>query len=295
MKDFEEIKNLLGVDGKVCEGKELSTYKGGGHAFVFVPKNVDEFVKIYSALKEKRKDIYVLGGGSNTIISDGYCKSAIISTRELNGIYVLGDRLICECGASIAKAIKIGREHSLGGLEFLSGIPCTVGGAVRMNAGAFLSQTGDYVQKITILTHDNESCHKYFAKEIFKEDLRFSYRKGVEKTILSAEFSLEKKDVETSLNESRTFLRLRRQKQPVLPSCGSVFKNGSIASGKLIEECGLKGLVRGGAQISDKHANFIVNIGGGTASDYLELAEICENAVMEKFGIELQREFVVLD
>ncbi len=295
MKDFEDIKNLLGVDGKICEGKCLSTYKGGGRAFVFMPKSVCEFVKIYNALKEENKDIYVLGGGSNTIIKDGFCRSAIISTRELNKVFVDGDSVICECGASVSSITKIVRENGLGGLEFLSGVPCSIGGAIRMNAGAFSSQIKDYIDEISILSVD---CENSKNAEIINKKGNFgeySYRNGERNIVLKAVLKLRKMPSEESLALSKKYVGERRKRQPSLPSVGSIFKNGKVASGKLIEECGLKGMQIGGAQISNVHANFIVNVDSGSADDFLALAKLCQNRVYDEFGIILEKEFEIVE
>lgn len=310
MKDFESIKNLLGVDGKICEGKELSTYKGGGRAFVFMPKNEGEFVKIYSALKEKNRDIYILGGGSNTIIRDGFCRRAIISTRRLDKVEVVGNSVICECGASVASVIKIAREHNLGGLEFLSGVPCSVGGAIRMNAGAFFAQTNDYLAEITVLNGDYEKITHIESESTTRDgDLNahterikingygrgYSYRNGEKNIVLEATLKLRKMSKEESVALSKKYVDERRKRQPNLPSVGSVFTNGKVASGMLIEKCGLKGVRIGGAQISQKHANFIVNVGGGSTSDFLALVDLCKRRVFDKFGVMLEEEFVLVD
>lgn len=295
MKDFEDIKNLLGVDGKICEGKELSTYKGGGRAFVFMPKNAKEFVKIYSALKEEGKDVYVLGGGSNTIIKDGYCRRAIISTRELNKVFVDGGRVICEGGASVANVIKTARGFDLGGLEFLSGVPCSVGGAIRMNAGAFSSQTSDYLDEITILNGDCGNLCCIEKIDINGGNNKYAYRNGEQNIVLKAVLKLIVMPSIESIALSKKHVDDRRKHQPNLPSVGSVFKNGKVASGKLIDECGLKGVRIGGAQISQKHANFIVNVGGGKACDFLALVKLCKSIVFDKFGIMLEEEFEIVD
>lgn len=295
MRICEKAAKESGVPFELWGADKISTYKGGGEAFVFLPNTLEEFAKVYAFLKGENADVFILGGGSNVIVKDGLCSKICICTSRLNKIKITENRVECECGAQVSNVIKRAREKGLGGLEFLSGVPCTAGGAVRMNAGAFSSQIGDYISKIDILTCDNANCDTYTVKQLCKDDLRFSYRKGIGEIVLRAEFSLEKTDEKTSLAATAEYLKIRRQRQPCLPSCGSVFKNGDVPSGKLIEECGLKGKIIGGAQISDKHANFIVNVKGGSAADYLALVNICENAVKEKFGVELQREFVVLD
>lgn len=196
-----------------------------------------------------------------------------------------GEKAVCEGGASVAKITFEGRKRGLGGLEFLSGVPCTLGGALKMNAGAFSSQIGDYVTKIDVLNLDCANFDKNRIqnniREISINSKDLAYRKGVDGIVLKAELKLEKKSAEQSINEAREFLRKRQDKQPSLPSLGSVFKNGKIPSGKLIDDCGLKGVKIGGAQVSQKHANFIVNVGGASAKDYLALVALCKKKSLQ--------------
>lgn len=295
MLNFENLAKKLNVCGRFMRAVDLSTYKGGGEAFVFLPSNMEEFVKTANFLRNEQIEFSVLGGGSNMLVNDGICKHVFVSTRMLNGVQIANNKVVCECGAKMANVISQAREHNLGGLEFLCGVPCCVGGAIKMNAGAFSSQIGDYIDKITVLSVDNENLLQYTVSQKSKDDIGFSYRNGAKDIVLSAEISLEYMEREHSLKRGLECLKKRRSKQPNLPSLGSVFKNGESASAKIIEECGLKGICHGGAQISPMHSNFIVNIGGGTAQDYLYLALLCEEEAQKRFGVELKREFVFVD
>lgn len=279
---------------EVKNAREISTFRGGGNAYIFTPENEEKLIKITHILSEENLPFSLLGNGSNTLVCDGLCKHVLISTRRLNRVRIQGKKAICGAGASMARVMREGKKHGLVGLEFLSGAPCSVGGAVKMNAGAFNAQTADYIDKIGILTVDYDKNKIIVLKEKGASDCVFAYRKGVDDMIAYAVFNLERGDVQKAEEEARRNLFFRREKQPSLPSLGSVFKNGDVPSGKLIEKCGLKGVRKGGAQISGKHANFIVNIGGATASDYLYLVDECKNRVYKEFGIEMQEEFVLI-
>lgn len=295
----EYIKSQIGVYGEWKNACEISTFKGGGNAFVFYPESTEKVVETVRILKEENIRFSVLGKGSNTLISDGNCGCVLLSFERINKVKISQNNVVCQGGASVAKVVREGRKQGLGGLEFLRGVPCSVGGALKMNAGAFLSQIADYVSKIYVLNTDCASCDKNNTqngiREINVNSKDFAYRKGVRGIVLEAELKLEKKSAEQSISEAREYLKKRQAKQPSLPSLGSVFKNAEIPSGKLIDLCGLKGTKKGGAQISPKHANFIVNTGDATAKDYLSLVELCKKEVFEKFGILLEEEFVTID
>ena len=295
----EYIKSQTGVYGAWKSAKEISTFKGGGQAFVFYPQSVEKAVELIGVLRAENVDFSMLGSGSNTLVCDGNCRQVSVCLKGLCGVKFEGEKVVCEGGASVAKITFEGRKRGLGGLEFLSGVPCTLGGALKMNAGAFSSQIGDYVTKIDVLNLDCVNCDKNRIqnniREISINSKDLAYRKGVDGIVLKAELKLEKKSAEQSINEAREFLRKRQDKQPSLPSLGSVFKNGKIPSGKLIDDCGLKGVKIGGAQVSQKHANFIVNVGGASAKDYLALVALCKKEVFAKFGILLEEEFVTIE
>ncbi len=278
----------------LADAKQISTFRGGGKAWIFEPESVEKLIEIVLVLSDENIDFFMLGKGSNTLISDGICDSVLISTRALDGVKIDGNFAVCECGAPINEVISEGRKRGVGGLEFLSGVPCSVGGAVKMNAGAFGAQISDYIYKMRVLNLDCAGKIKIEVQEINAEDLHFGYRRGASGIVLDAELKLDEKSAEKSISEAKRHISFRRKKQPSLPSLGSVFKNGKEASGKLIENCALKGEKRGGARISEKHANFIVNEGGASAEDYLYLVELCKKRVYEKAGVLLEEEFVLI-
>lgn len=279
----------------LADARQISTFKGGGKAWIFQPDSIEKLIGIIRVFKDENIEFHMLGKGSNTLVSDGICGGAVISTKALSKVRIDGDFAVCECGASVRKVVEEGRKNCLGGLEFLSGVPCSVGGALKMNAGAFGAQIGDYIYKMRVLNLDCDNKGKIEVKEINADDLRFSYRRGANGIVLEAVLKLGKKSVEKSISEAREFLSKRREKQPALPSLGSTFKNGKIPSGKLIDDCGLKGAKKGGARISEKHANFIVNEGGASASDYLYLVELCKKRIYEMTGVKMVEEIVEIN
>ncbi len=308
MSVFDDVKNMSGVGWRFVGAEDLSTYKGGGKCRVFEPKNVEEFLGVVGASLANWQAPFLIGGGSNLIVADGVCKSVVVSTRWLNKVKLLSvdDKnkvgyVYAECGARVQDVTRFAREFSLGGLEFLWGVPASVGGVVKMNASAFLSQTSDYVSKIDILSVDCANVYQFDGcannveiASVDKNEIDWGYRKGVGDTIVGVVFCLPFVDKHKSCKLAKDCLDARRKKQPRLPSVGSVFKNGNVASGKLIEQCGLKGVRFGGAEISPLHANFVVNVGGGTANDFLRLVKLCESEVWCKFGVKLEREFCLL-
>ena len=347
MSEKTTIFNELQIEYGIKNAREISTYKGGGDAVVARPDSMEKLCECVALLKDEKVKFAMLAKGSNTLVSDGLCETALIDTKGLKDVEICGEYAYALCGASVRKVVEKGREKGLCGLEFLSGAPCSVGGAVKMNASAFLTQTSDYIDELYILNLDcancgeiemgNEKCktqdllsvgnHK--SQDLLPADIQktqdfsigvngeffeytgigeliekgvvsvvkgdkidWGYRKGAGGIILGAKMKLICAKAGESERLARFYLEKRREKQPALPSLGSVFKNGKIASGKLIEECALKGMKIGGAMISEKHANFVVNIGGGSASDYVLLANECKRRVFERFGVELEEEYV---
>lgn len=282
----------VGYDTDVS-AKALTCFGGGGSVRTLVyPDSEDKLVSVVKRLTEEGFDPFVLGSGSDTVIADGIIERPVISTLNMDGIdfsHGSADEYgVCvkvQSGVRMSTLISAARAANLGGLEFLQGVPCSVGGAIKMNAGAFGCQTGDFVSEVTVL---NKNCRV----ENINPD--FDYRKGAEGIIISAIFRLPYADKELSADKSAAYLRQRSFKQPQFPSCGSVFKNGEIPSGLLIERCGLKGVRCGGAEISPQHANFIVNRGGATARDFINLVELAEGVVLHECGVALEREFVYL-
>lgn len=336
MNEKMSLLKDLQIDFNVKNARELSTYKGGGDAIVVRPESVEKLCETVEVFKREKIEFAMLAKGSNTLIPDGLCDRVFIDTRSLDKVKIKKDRAYALSGASVRKVMIEGRRKGLCGLEFLSGVPCSVGGAIKMNASAFLTQTKDYVDELYILNLDyanckeiesrNEKCKTQdlssvgndktqdFIKEtnddFFEEtgigslvekgvvcvkksdEIVWGYRRGADGIILGAKMKLKCCLAGESERAAKVYFEKRRAKQPALPSLGSTFKNGKIPSGKLIEDCHLKGVKVGGAQISEMHANFIVNTGNGNASDYLKLANECKRRVFETFGITLEEEFV---
>ena len=237
---------------------------------------------------------YFLGNGSNVIFNDNGFDGVIIKTSALNFIEI--DKKYVKSGAGVlmtALAKKL-QENNLSGLEFCYGIPGNVGGGVFMNAGAYGGEISDCLVSVEYIDE------KGVLKSISKEECDFSYRHTrfmKEKwLIVSAKFKLEEKDGEEMLCFMEDIMQRRKDKQPLdKPSAGSSFKRpvGYFAAA-LIDECGLKGMTVGGAQVSEKHAGFIVNIGGATCEDIVALADKVRQIVFEKKGVVLEKEMIIV-
>jgi len=275
--------------------KEFTTYKTGGKAELAAkPVSEKEFSYLIRVGAENRIPLTVLGGGANVLISDGGLAGILILTDLYRGTEFTGNRVIARCGEDRDNFVKKCCEKGLAGLEKTSGIPGTVGGAVRMNAGAFGQETFDCLTSVKLM--DGRSG-LVFTKN--KKELEYGYRsvKGINGfIILEAEFEFSLDNPKKLLSAREEVLNSRARKQPLdFPSAGSVFKRpeGDYAS-RLIDAAGLRGLRAGDAEVSRKHTGFIINRGGATASDIYRL--ICEvkKRVKEKFGTELETEQILL-
>lgn len=286
--------------GKVERNPLLSkytTYKVGGKALAIVyPKNVDCLIKLLRLLKENDVKYKILGNGSNLLFSDSLFEGIIIKLSSFNEVEFFGNNKVrVGAGYSLIKLSLLTAKKGLAGLEFASGIPGTVGGAVFMNAGAYKSDMGYVVQEVKVLTPD----YKIITLE--NKELNFHYRssflqKHPEYICLEVIIKLKKGDREILnevINERR---ERRRESQPLeYPSAGSVFRNpdGGFA-GKMIEDLGLKGYSNGGAKVSEKHANFIINYNKATSKDIKELIDYVHDAVLKEYNVDLkiEQEFV---
>ncbi len=265
--------------------KELSYYRTEGVVNkVYYPKSVDEFM----FLLEKLKDYYIIGAGANTLFGSAAVKTPLISTTHFRELNVDGNQITASAGVTLNELVILAIENGLGGIEKMSGIPGSVGGAVWMNAGAYGQEISDCLEQVTVI-EDGE------IKELTKGECGFSYRQAkrlANVVILEAIFSFQsvvKSELETTRRE---ILTQRALKQPLeFASCGSVFKRptGDYAS-RLIDATGLKGVSVGDAEVSTKHAGFIINRGHATSNDILELISFCKTAVSSKFGVELELE-----
>lgn len=276
--------------------KTMTTYKVGGNAKVVVyPKNIDLLVTLINKLKTNKIKFMVLGNGSNVLFSDNEYDGVIIKLDEFNNIEFIGDKVVVGAGVSLMKVAYQSIRRGLTGLEFATGIPGSVGGAVYMNAGAYKSDMGYVVSKIKVLTP------KMTVITMVNKELDFHYRTSFLKNhkdyiCLEATIQLTKGNKEIIEEVVSDRKKRRLETQPLeYPSAGSVFRNPTdMFAGKLIEDLGYKGLIKGGAKVSDKHANFIINYDNAKASDIKELIEFLQQSVKEKYNVSLkvEQEFI---
>lgn len=302
MKDFIEIIKEREI-GKYVENvslKKYTSYKVGGIArCVVYPKNVKKLIELLRLCKNKNVKYKVLGNGTNTLFSDKEFDGIIIKLDEFNEIDMINDTTIkVGAGYSLIKLALFATKKSLSGLEFACGIPGTVGGAVYMNAGAYKSDMGYVVKRVKVLTPN------YSVINMTNAELDFHYRssffqKNPDYICLEATIGLKKGNREEMIAINKDRRERRETSQPLeYPSAGSVFRNPEDNfAGKMIEDLGLKGLTRGGAQISTKHANFVINLGNATANDIKELITFAHDTVLEHYGVDLkiEQEFVNWD
>lgn len=270
---------------------KYSSFRTGGKAAnIIFPESTEEFV---TALREN-PGTAVLGNLSNTLVLDGGIDGTVIITTKLNSVSVNGNTVTAAAGASLTSVAVAARDASLAGCEFLYGIPGTVGGGVFMNAGAYGGEIADIIENAVVFTPDGK------VTTLSKDDLDLGYRtsklQSTRYILLSAAFSLQSGNKEVISSAMDDLMNRRMTTQPLdKPSCGSTFKRpaGNFA-GKLISDCGLKGMSVGGAQVSEKHAGFIVNSGGATSRDILDLVQLVKKTVFEKTGVLLEEEIRII-
>ena len=298
---FESIVNAASKHGcNVIENADMQKYtsfKIGGSAQLLVePNSTDALSDILKACKSEGIKPIVIGNGSNIIVRDDGVQGVVIVMGDaFSKIEYCGNNMVrAQAGATLAKLCNFALEYSLDGLEFAYGIPGTIGGAAFMNAGAYGGEMKDVIMVVNHMTLDGE-------KGSFQGDeLAFSYRNSVyvnaDLIITSVLFYLNSGNPDAIKNRMDDIIARRRAKQPLeYPSAGSTFKRpeGHFA-GALIEECGLKGKSVGGAQISEKHAGFIINKGGATAQDVLNLIELVQDTVKREKGVLLEPEVRII-
>ena len=291
---YRKLKKCL-YKGKILKNanlKEFSSYQIGGKAKILVEvTSIEEIFKVLSVLEKSTAKYKIIGNGSNILFSDeGYDGVVVEISSMFNRIEKWGNKLIVESGASLNSVVAFAIQHGLQGLEEGAGIPGSVGGAVYMNASAYSYETANVVSSVLAVV-DGKIRH------FTKDECGFGYRKSVFQTfnnpiIIRVEFSLKRgktKEIRQTMVET---LAKRKQNQPLeYPSCGSVFKRiDGVTVSKLLDENGFKGRRVGGAMVSPKHANFIINDGNATANDVLTLIEEIKKEVKEKHNIELETE-----
>lgn len=270
----------------------LTTLQVGGSAdFYYILKDIDELPVLLYEAKKSQMPVFILGGGSNTIFADGGFRGLVIHMKA-NTIKVEGDRIIADAGALLSQVLQASLKHNLTGMERLMGLPGTVGGAVRGNAGAFGTETKDLIEK-ALIYNEKKGIH-----EVFKDYFEFSYRTSLVKknpgidTVLRVFYKLSPANNDEAMQETLQILKSRAGKQPIGKTSGSFFKNPSseTTAGYLLDQAECKGLQVGQAKVSDLHANWIMNLGGATQKDVVELAKIMCERVREKFQIILEPE-----
>ncbi|MBN1325849.1 UDP-N-acetylmuramate dehydrogenase [Candidatus Falkowbacteria bacterium] len=289
---------------------KYTTFKIGGDAkYFFIAKSSDELIKAINEAKKKKLNYIILGGGSNILVSDSGFDGLVIINKN-DGIKFQKEKVIAGSGTILMNLVHKSIEKGLTGLEWAVGIPGTLGGAVRGNAGAYRGQTSDNVSKVEVLRNDKKII-------LDKKDCSFGYRQSIfqnnKDLILSVELKLKAGDRAESEKKIEKLLEDRKNKQPLeFPSAGSVFKNvliddnvnlnklrnlpreyleyKKIPAAWLIDTLDLKGKTIGGAQVSSKHANFIINLDKATANDVLQLISYIKMKVRDKYNIELMEE-----
>lgn len=270
-----------------------TTFKIGGEADIFIiPASPAALISAVKKCTGLEIPYFILGNGSNLLVSDGGIEGAVISLAGINGISSDGEKITCGAGAMLSSVCLKALSLSLTGLEFAYGIPGTAGGALYMNAGAYGGQMADVIESAECLTASGE------IKTLKKEDMQLGYRSSVFKNggliIISLTLALKKGDKTEIKAEMDDLLNRRKQKQPLeYPSAGSTFKRPEgYFAGALIEKNGLKGLTVGGAQVSEKHAGFVINRGGATAADVKALIGKIQKKVFENDGVMLEPEVI---
>ena len=281
----------LSIERKIQKNVPLSsltTFKIGGPARYFLTVgSQDELVEAIRWAENGDIPCFVLGGGSNVLVADQGFNGLVIKL-SMTDCQLSGAKITVGASLSLMQLVKISIRNGLSGLEWAAGIPGTVGGAVRGNAGAFGHSISECLEKVEVL-RDKKII------ELKNRKIRFSYRQSVFKEnkdiILRVILLLKKGDARGDREQVATILSRRLATQPSEPSAGCVFKNPeSNSAGLLIEECGLKGKRIGGAEVSRKHANFIINTGTAKAEDVLNLIKLIKRKVRDKFGVELEEE-----
>ncbi len=271
---------------------EHTTFEIGGPAdFYVAPESIDELKDVIALCRDEGVPYFVLGRGSDLLVADEGYRGVIVALSEgLLHVSVDGETLSCQAGVTLREASEMACELGLTGLEFACGIPGSIGGAVFMNAGAYGGCMADVLREARVLTPDGS------VVTLAKDELDLGYRTSRVRTegliVLDATFDLMESDPEKIRETMDDLTRRREEKQPLeLPSAGSTFKRpeGHFA-GKLIMDAGLKGYQVGGAAVSEKHAGFVVNLGGATAADVHAVIAHVQDEVKRQFGVELEPE-----
>ena len=293
----EEYNREHGNTIEIKQNEPMSrhtSFKIGGNADLYIiPHDMDALIETVRILKETETKRYFLGNATNVLFDDAGFRGAVVSLGNICAIKVIENRIIAEAGASLNLVCKTARDKELSGLEFAYGSPGSIGGAVFMNAGAYGGEMSQVVAQSTYFSLDDMTVHT-----IPLSAHEYGYRESVYRhnnwLVLSAVLELQKGEYDKINAAMNDYMSRRIDKQPLeYPSAGSVFKRyPGRYTGQMIEECGLKGYSIGGAQVSEKHAGFIVNKGGATSADVLALIEHIKNEVYKKFDCRIECEVI---
>ncbi len=293
-KFFDKLASIVTEQRALLEEpmSKHTTFRVGGPADYFlIPETAEEVVKLVALCKEEKIPFYIIGNGSNLLVSDaGYAGAIIQIGRRMNEISVEGTTIKAQAGALLSAIGNKALDHSLGGFEFAAGIPGCLGGACVMNAGAYGGEMKDILKSVTVLNTKGQ------IEELPAEDLELGYRTSLigkrGDIVLEAKMELTEKDPEEIKALMDDLRQKRMEKQPLeYPSAGSTFKRPEgYFAGKLIQDAGLKGFQVGGAQVSEKHSGFVINKDHASAADIDSLMRQVSEKVEEKFGVPLEAE-----
>ncbi|MDI9475718.1 MAG: UDP-N-acetylmuramate dehydrogenase [Natronincolaceae bacterium] len=298
IKIYNKLTEIISKDAVLLDEpmKNHTSIRVGGTADIMAtPRTIAEIQSTIKICKENNTPYFIMGNGSNLIVRDKGMRCVVIKLGDrFANVDIDGNTVVAQAGVLLSTLSEKIMAENLTGFEFANGIPGTLGGAVAMNAGAYGGEMQDVVRSVKVLSPEGKT------KNLLSEELEFGYRTSAIQTrnyiVLEVEMEFEKGDYDKIVATTKELIEKRTMKQPLnLPSCGSVFKRpvGHFA-GKLIEDSGLKGEKIGGAQVSELHCGFIVNIDNATANDVLDLIKLVQETVKYKFGIQLETEVKII-
>lgn len=299
MNKYDKLEEIVGKD-KVKYNEKMSKYTtmrvGGPCDCIVFPDEISKIKEVIDFCKNENITFFVIGNGSNLLVKDEGIHGVVIKLGHRFGkIELDGEYILAYAGATMPTLSQLAKKNSLKGLEFACGIPGTIGGGVKMNAGAYGSQISDILYEVTYMDEKEE------IKTIKNKDCSFGYRKSIftinpNYVILSAKFKLERGNIDEIENKMKENSLARKAKQPLeYPNFGSVFKRPEgYFVGKLVDDAGLRGYKIGGAQVSTKHTGFIVNVDNATCKDVLDLIGYVQITVYNKFNVKLTPEVIII-
>lgn len=299
IETYDKIKNFISKEDIYINEpmSKHTTFKIGGNADIFIKlRSIEQIEKIVKLSRKINEPLKIIGNGSNILVKDNGIRGIVAKVCTNSYGFVDDETIKVDAGLLNSKVAQILLDKKLSGFEFAAGIPGTIGGAIKMNAGAYGGQMSDIVVSTRYINLSDEQLR---IEQIDNEEHEFGYRHSIFSNniiILNTTLKLNKGIKEEIQDKMDYNKQSRKEKQPIdKPSAGSTFKRGSdFITAQLIDECGLKGYTIGGAQVSEKHAGFIVNLGNATAKDVLELVEFVKKQVFEKFNKAIELEIEVI-